>query len=148
MELIPITKSLKTRKDLMHEDNVALVINMAIEHIQRKGHTPPWHVYLASVHNDIIGSGGFKGPPVNGKVEIAYMIFDKFQNKGYATQLCRQLVALSLANDPSIEITARTLPKYNFSTRVLQKNDFILLGTVSDEEDGEVWEWRYTGTNF
>jgi hypothetical protein len=31
----------------------------------------------------------------------------------------------------------------NFSTKILRKNNFTLIGTVIDPEDGEVWEWIY-----
>jgi len=48
-----------------------------------------------------------------------------------------------LAKDRSVRITARTLPEKNYSTRILEKNNFVLLGFVTDPEDGEVWEWEY-----
>lgn len=31
--------------------------------------------------------------------------------------------------------------KEDFSTKILEKNNFILLGTVHNPGDGEVWEW-------
>jgi RimJ/RimL family protein N-acetyltransferase len=70
-------------------------------------------------------------------------VFENYQQKGIATRICKQLVELSLATDPSVRITARTLPEKNYSTRILEKNNFVLLGFVTDSEDGEVWEWEY-----
>ena len=61
------------------------------------------------------------------------------------TRICRKLVEIGLAADPSVKIIARTLPEANFSTRILEKNDFIFIGMVNDPEDGEVWEWEYKG---
>jgi hypothetical protein len=53
------------------------------------------------------------------------------------------LVELSRETDPSIKITARTLPEKNFSARILEKNNFIFVGRVCDPDDGEVWEWVF-----
>ncbi len=58
-------------------------------------------------------------------------------------EICRQLVLLARQANPSVRITARTDAADNYSTRILQKNNFICLGTIQDEEDGEVWEWLY-----
>jgi len=57
------------------------------------------------------------------------------------TEIGKPLVDVSLKTDPSVSITARTLPGKKFSARILQKNGFIFSGTVNDPEDGEVWEW-------
>jgi ribosomal-protein-alanine N-acetyltransferase len=57
--------------------------------------------------------------------------------------MCRQLVLLAQRTDPKLIITARTLPEYNYSTKILQRNGFRLLGNVWDKEDGDVWEWLY-----
>lgn len=59
--------------------------------------------------------------------------------------ICSKLVELTLRTDSSLRITARTLPEKNFSTRILEKNNFIFVGTVDDPDDGEVWEWEFTG---
>ena len=34
--------------------------------------------------NTLIGSCGFKGEPINGKVEIGYEVTELFRNKGYS----------------------------------------------------------------
>ncbi len=93
--------------------------------------------------DEFVAVGAFKGKPVNETIEIAYGTFDKYRNKGIATLVCKQLVELSLHTDPSVKITARTLPEENFSTKLLRKNNFIFIGTVDDPEDGEVWEWEF-----
>jgi RimJ/RimL family protein N-acetyltransferase len=88
----------------------------------------------------------FKGAPHNGTVEIAYGTFEPYRKQGIATVICKLLVELSLRTDPSVKITARTLPEHNFSTKVLQKNGFECSGIVNDPEDGDVWEWVYKAT--
>jgi [ribosomal protein S5]-alanine N-acetyltransferase len=50
---------------------------------------------------------------------------------------------LAIATDSEIKITARILSEENASTGILKKNGFVLLGTIWDEEDGNVWEWEY-----
>ena len=87
--------------------------------------------------------GGFKGGPVDNKVEIAYFTFPEHEGKGIGTLTCQALVSKALAGAPQVEILARTLPEKNASTRILAKNGFVLSGAVQDPEDGEVWEWRY-----
>ena len=85
----------------------------------------------------------FKKNPQEGLVEIAYGTFAQYQNQGIASEMCRQLVALTLETDLSLKITAHTLPEENYSTRILRKNGFELSGTIWDEEDGNIWEWVY-----
>jgi RimJ/RimL family protein N-acetyltransferase len=94
----------------------------------------------------MVGACGYKGKPVGGTVEIAYGTFTSFMNKGIGGAICRALTQLALVTDPGVRITARTLPEENYSTRILAKNGFILLGNVSDKDDGDVWEWEFRGT--
>ncbi|MGZ5135172.1 MAG: GNAT family N-acetyltransferase, partial [Flavitalea sp.] len=75
--------------------------------------------------------------------EIAYGTFKKYEGQGFGTEICRQLVSLSLQTDPSIRITARTFLESNASTTILIRNGFECIGIVYDEEDGDVWEWEF-----
>lgn len=116
---------------------------MVIDFYNRAGFVPPWIGYYARLNDEFVGSAGFKGKPKDKKVEIAYGTFRKYEGKGIGTEMCRQLDLLAIRTDPHIRITARTLPEENASTSILKKNGFILLGTVWDDEDGNVWEWEY-----
>lgn len=110
---------------------------------QRVGYHPPWIGYFVSYDGEeMIGVGGFKGAPKDGRVEIAYGTFEKFEGKGIGTEICRQLVLLALQTDPSVIVAARTLKDGHASMRILQKNGFDCIGTVLDEDDGEVLEWQ------
>jgi|SRR5687768_9548553 len=91
----------------------------------------------------IVGAGGYKGKPKEGKVEIAYGTFKKCEGQGVGTEICRQLVLLSLQTDPGIRITARTLQDGHASIAILKKNGFECLGIVYDKEDGNVLEWEF-----
>jgi len=118
-------------------------LDLCIEFYKRVGFNPPWICYYVEENGEIIGNAAFKGRPINNTVEIAYGTMEAHRQKGVGTKICKRLVEISLATDPSVRITARTLPENNYSTKILQKNNFILLGMVDDPEDGDVWEWEY-----
>jgi [ribosomal protein S5]-alanine N-acetyltransferase len=143
MELIPIQKKVEDNEGFISHPDCRETIFMSIDFYNKVGYHPPWIGYFVKYNDQFVGSVGFKGAPNRGRVEIAYGTFERFRQKGLGTKMCKALVELSLKTDPSIIITARTLPEKNHSTRILEINDFELLGTVIDEEDGEVWEWKY-----
>lgn len=143
MQLIPIKNTLEENPEFVHHPDCQESIYLTVEYYKKIGYQPPWIGYYAQQDDQLVGSAAFKGAPRNGKVEIAYGTFEQYQQQGIGTEMCRKLVELSLLTDPTVVITARTLPETNYSTRILQKNDFKLIGTVQDEEDGEVWEWKY-----
>ena len=109
------------------------------------GYHKPWIGYYASLNGTLVGNAGFKGRPIDNKVEIAYGTFPAFQRKGIGSLICQKLVHVATLTDPTVRITARTLPVENYSTRILKKNGFTWQGVVIDIDDGEVWEWEYKG---
>lgn len=143
MQLIPIKERLEDNEDFINNPLCQESIHMTIDFYKKVGFVKPWIGYYAQENGDLVGTGGFKGPPINGTTEIAYGTFEKYRKQGIGTTICEHLVDLSLKTDPSIKITARTLPEENFSTRILKNNNFIFMGTVNDPEDGEVWEWLF-----
>ncbi len=143
MELKPIARTLSEDSALTDCPECGDVIFLTQEYYGQIGFHPPWIGYFAIEKGVVIGTGAFKGAPREGKVEIAYNTFEAHRKKGFGTETCRLLVEKALQADPSIAITARTLPERNYSAILLEKNGFILMGTVQDEEDGEVWEWQY-----
>jgi RimJ/RimL family protein N-acetyltransferase len=106
------------------------------------GFAPPWIGYLAQENDVCVGSCGFKGPPVNKRVEIAYFAFPEYEGRGFATQMARELLRIVSEADAEIITTAQTLPRESASTAILKKLGFVLIGTVNHPEDGEVWEWQ------
>jgi RimJ/RimL family protein N-acetyltransferase len=93
--------------------------------------------------DQLVAAAAFKGRPVDNKVEIAYGTFDQFQNRGIGTRVADTLVKLALQTAPSVRVTAQTLKEESYSVKILRKNNFVLIGTVMDEDEGEVWEWEY-----
>lgn len=145
MRLLPIKPTMVENQRFAKNPNCMGNLEMSVLFFQRMGYHPPWIGYYAEKDGQLVGSAAFKGQPVNGKVEIAYMTFPAFRQQGIANAMCAQLVQIAQQTDPTIRITARTLPAYSWSTRILERNHFILHSTVKDPLDGEVWEWHYQG---
>ena len=144
MQLLPIKQRLKDNTEFISDSSRRSAVEMTIDFYKKVGFVEPWIGYYVEQDGDLVGSAGFKGPPVNGIVELAYGTDEKYRNKGIGTKICKLLVDLSLKTDPLVKITARTFSESNYSTRILQKNKFICIGTANDPEDGEVWEWLYS----
>ncbi|MEO7214232.1 GNAT family protein [Mucilaginibacter sp.] len=145
MKLIPVKQFTEENTELAAFPDWADMVQMSVDYYSRVGFNPPWISYYAEENGQLVGCGGFKGKPANGQVEIAYYTFPDYEHTGVGGKMCRELVELAQQTDASINITARTLPGENYSTRILKKNNFGLTGTIMDEEDGEVWEWKYFG---
>jgi RimJ/RimL family protein N-acetyltransferase len=143
MELLPIKENLSENEQFTSNPLCKETLNMTIDFYKKVGFAPPWICYYVAKDGNIVGSAGIKGKPVNGTIEIAYGTVEQYRRQGIGTEICRLLVGLSLKTDPDVRITARTLPQNNFSTRILEKNNFEFIGIVDDPEDGEVWEWLY-----
>jgi RimJ/RimL family protein N-acetyltransferase len=104
----------------------------------------PWLHGFFIVHRDTgrtVGSSGFKGPPADGVVEIAYGIEPEHQGNGYATEAAEALTNFAFAQGVRT-VRAHTLPESNASTRVLVKCGFRHVGQVIDPDDGPVWRWE------
>ena len=101
----------------------------------------PWmHAFRVMMLDDdsVIGTCSFKGPPVDGAVEIAYAIDPAHQSKGYATEAAQALVDFAVSADTVRLVRAHTLPDGSASKRVLEKCGFRYMGEVLDPEDGTV----------
>jgi RimJ/RimL family protein N-acetyltransferase len=105
----------------------------------------PWVHGFSAVHREsgaVVGMGGFKGPPADGAVEIAYAVGADSRGRGYATEIARALVAYAFACDEVEVVRAHTLPHGIASQRVLAKCGFAHVGEVLDPEDGLVWRFE------
>jgi len=85
-----------------------------------------------------VGLGSFKGPPVDGIVEIAYAIVPEHQGKGYATLAARAMVDYAFNSGDVRIVCAHTLPDGAASQRILKKCGFTCIGEYFDPEDGLV----------
>jgi RimJ/RimL family protein N-acetyltransferase len=111
------------------------------------GYEPPWVGYLALENGCCVGSCGFKSPPENNRVEIAYFTFPGHESQGVATRMASALVRIATNKTPAVTVAAQTLPEDNASTSVLKKLQFRFVGSVEHPEDGLVWEWQLSNAS-
>ncbi len=119
MVLIPIKETIEENREFLDNPDCR-DINMTLAFYKKVGFNPPYISYYVSHGEQLIAMAAFKGKPVNGKVEIAYGTMERFRIKGIGTRVCKMLVELALKTDPSVIITARTLPEKKYSTRILE----------------------------
>ena len=146
LNLLPILQTREENAPLLDLGADPQHLEMTVAFYHTVGFVKPWIGYLVQRKGEVVGSVAFKGAPKAGKVEIAYVTFEDYRRQGIATAACEKLVGLALDTDPKVQVTARTLPERNESSRILEKNGFICKGVVQDEEDGDVWEWLYLKT--
>jgi ribosomal-protein-alanine N-acetyltransferase len=106
-------------------------------------HDPRWgpRLFVTEDPPELVGWGGFKGPPRDGVAEIGYEIADSRAGRGLATAAAAAMVREAFTDNTVGAVIAHTLPERNASNRVLEKAGFSLDGEA--EEDGEtVWRWR------
>lgn len=98
-------------------------------------------LFLAGAPPELVGWGGFKGPPRDGVVELGYEIAEVRRGQGLATAATRAMLAEAWADARVAAVIAHTLPERNASTSVLEKAGFQLAGEA--QEDGQaVWRFR------
>ena len=90
---------------------------------------------------ELVGWGGFKGPPTDGTVEIGYEIAEVRQGRGLATAAARAMVNEAFAGPGVVEVVAHTLPERNASNAVLEKLGFRHDG--EEQEDRQI-VWRFS----
>jgi len=120
---------------------VERVVSATLELYESNGAVPPWIGYLAEEDGQVVGTCGFKGPPQNGRVELAYFTFPKNEAHGVATRMGRELLQIAHKEDRCISVFAQTLPDRNASHRVLEKLGFAADGIVHHASDGDILEW-------
>ncbi len=79
----------------------------------------------------LIGLSGFKSRPVNGTVELGYGCLEKFQRRGFATEVVAAMVDWAFANGAEV-VVAETLPELMGSQGVLFKTGFSFVGEGSE----------------
>jgi [ribosomal protein S5]-alanine N-acetyltransferase len=97
--------------------------------------------FVAGDPPELVGWGGFKGPPRGGVVEVGYEIAERRRGRGLATAATRAMLAEAFADERVTVVIAHTLPERNASNRVLEKAGFGWDGVA--REGGEV-VWRYS----
>jgi RimJ/RimL family protein N-acetyltransferase len=97
--------------------------------------------FVAGDPPELVGWGGFKGPPRDEVVELGYEIAESRWGRGLATAATRAMLAEAFEHDEVTRVIAHTLPERNASNRVLEKAGFAYDGDA--REGGEV-VWRFS----
>jgi [ribosomal protein S5]-alanine N-acetyltransferase len=143
LELVAITKNGDLAKPVDHLPPVAATIVEATTKLYREvGYEPPWIGYFAIENGTCVGTCGFKSPPHNNRVEIAYFTFPEHESRGIATLMASALVDVALNKLPAVIVAAQTLPEESASTSILKRLQFRMVCAVAHPEDGLVWEWQ------
>jgi RimJ/RimL family protein N-acetyltransferase len=97
-------------------------------------------LFVAGEPPELVGWGGFKGPPRDGFVELGYEIAESRRERGLATAAVRAMVAEALADPAVATVIAHTLPEPGPSTRVLEKAGFRF-DREAEEAGATVWRF-------
>jgi len=97
--------------------------------------------FVAGDPPELVGWGGFKGPPTGGVVELGYEVAEVRRGRGLATTATRAMLAEAFSDERVTAVIAHTLAEHNASTRVLEKAGFRHDG--EELEDGEI-VWRFS----
>jgi ribosomal-protein-alanine N-acetyltransferase len=108
-----------------------------------EGLDPNWssHLIIDPDAGELVGLGGFKGPPVAGEVEIGYGVAPERQGRGHASAAARWLTDTAFARGVEV-VVAHTLAELNASTTVLQRCGMTKVGELVDPDDGPIWRWE------
>jgi RimJ/RimL family protein N-acetyltransferase len=88
-----------------------------------------------------VGSGGFKGAPMNGRVAIGYGVAGECRGRGIATEAVTRLAGVAFCQPNVVEVFAETAMDNGPSQRVVEKVGFRRTGQRDAGEDGVVYQW-------
>lgn len=150
LELIPATLEIVTA-DLHRRDELPALLRAeigagwppplvdvaAMKQLKRSlvadRHLGGWTAYYCLLRRPriLIGLAGFKSRPAGGSVELGYGILEKYQRRGFATEVVTALTGWAFQNGAT-RVFAETLPELIASQRVLAKCQFQLAGAGSE----------------
>src|SRR4051794_26351645 len=106
------------------------------------GIAPAWFAHLIVEGSQVVGLGGYTGPPVDGVIEIGYSVAPSCQGRGIATAAVGQW--LDRAAPAGVRrVGAHPPPGEDASSGVLRRNGFGRDGIPVDPDEGTVWRWAW-----
>ena len=117
-------------------DELRDALAVFLEQLEQKPGLQGWlSWYFVSRDADrpvLIGNGGFKGPPVNGRVEIGYEVRTDHRCQGFANEAVSGLTAWALGQPDVRRVHAETRTDNLASIGVLRRAGFRELGAGSE----------------
>lgn len=98
--------------------------------------------FVAGEPRTLVGWGGFKGPPLDGAVELGYAVAPGWEGRGVASAAVRELLREAWAAPEVQVVLAHTLAGPGASVRVLEKSGFVHDGAAEQDDVGTVWRFR------
>jgi len=119
--------------------NVRDVLEMFESILRERPDEIGWHAWywIAIDQPDgptLVGSGGFRGPPQNGQVEVGYGTLEIFHRRGYATEAVRALCDYAFSDPRVSEIIAECDSTNVASQRVLAKCAFTQVDPLAERD--------------
>jgi RimJ/RimL family protein N-acetyltransferase len=116
----------------------------SLEHLRAGLVEPAWwtHLFVLRATSELVGLGGYKGPPSAGMVEFGYAIAPAYRGQGFALEAATLLVDRAFAEPAVSRVIAHTLGEPNTSTRILQRCGLMMTGEIIDPDDGPIWRWE------
>ena len=149
LELVPKTRDdAEAMLERMTPYERAQVSPDWLARMRASANVDPWVHGFSAVHREsgaAVGMGGFKGPPSDGIVEIAYAVDTEQQGKGYATEIAAALTRYAFTSADVKLVRAHTLPEGVASKKILAKCGYQYVGDVVDPEDGLVARFEKRG---
>jgi [ribosomal protein S5]-alanine N-acetyltransferase len=97
-------------------------------------------LFVAGEPPELVGWGGFKGPPRDGVVELGYEIAEQRRGRGLATAATRAMLAEAFADARVDAVIAHTPATRDASARVLEKAGFRY-DREAQEKGNAVWRF-------
>ena len=137
-----LSKTLKINVPENWTESGEVIFPISLREIIKNPNSKKWWTFLPIdiETNTLVGSCGFKGMPVDGKVEIGYEVTESHRNKGYATEILNLLTELAFNDNEVKTIIAQTLTSNLPSIKVLEKCNFKFIREFNDLEDGQISE--------
>ena len=92
LKFIPIGTDAKALEEYLINDFCKEVYHVYEQLYSKIGFHFPWIGYFILHQNKIVGVGGYKGPPNDNRIEIAYGVIPEKEGQGFATEICKQLI--------------------------------------------------------
>jgi [ribosomal protein S5]-alanine N-acetyltransferase len=108
--------------------------------LRSEGQAEPWcnaYFMVQDPQNFVVGACGFKGHPIQGRVEVGYGVSPGMRRQGHASAAVQALLAIAFSSGKVNEVLAQIAANNLASTRVAAKLGFTASGTRVDA-DGEV----------
>jgi [ribosomal protein S5]-alanine N-acetyltransferase len=98
---------------------------------------------VATTSGAVLGGCRFKGPPIDGSVEIGYGVAKSERGRGIATAALAKLIETAAATGEVRRIVAHILPSNIASSKVVAKLGFSKGHTFVDSDGEVVVHWAY-----